>query len=129
MRFAGSAKVREVLRGILQPGQGTAAMEGRVGQAIRQMVATGLCALIILVPMGQGTAFAQQAAPANNAQPWTPLSPDQLDQLVAPIALYPDALVAQVLAGATYPQQIPDADRWRELDGRRPDRASMSSDH
>jgi hypothetical protein len=35
-----------------------------------------------------------------------------LEQLVAPIALYPDALVAQILAGATYPTQIVEADRW-----------------
>ncbi len=43
-----------------------------------------------------------------------PLSPDQLDQLVAPIALYPDALVAQVLAASTYPTQVVDADRWMQ---------------
>ena len=41
-----------------------------------------------------------------------PLSPDQLDSLVAPIALYPDALVAQVLAAATDPDQIAYADDW-----------------
>src|SRR6202022_4806121 len=39
-------------------------------------------------------------------------SPAQLQQLVAPIALYPDALVAQILAAATYPDQIVEADRW-----------------
>jgi Protein of unknown function (DUF3300) len=39
-------------------------------------------------------------------------SGDRLEQLVAPIALYPDALVAQILAGATYPTQIVEADRW-----------------
>jgi hypothetical protein len=39
-------------------------------------------------------------------------SAEDLDQLVAPIALYPDALVAQILAGATYPSQISEADRW-----------------
>jgi hypothetical protein len=39
-------------------------------------------------------------------------STQALDQLVAPIALYPDALVAQILAGATYPTQIVEADRW-----------------
>ncbi len=39
-------------------------------------------------------------------------SPQQLEQLVAPIALYPDALVAQVLAASTYPTEIVDADRW-----------------
>jgi hypothetical protein len=36
----------------------------------------------------------------------------QLQQLVAPIALYPDALVAQILAAATYPDQVVEADRW-----------------
>jgi hypothetical protein len=41
-------------------------------------------------------------------------APPQLDQLVARIALYPDPLVAQILAGATYPDQIPDAARWAD---------------
>jgi uncharacterized membrane protein YgcG len=41
-----------------------------------------------------------------------PFNPDQLEQLVAPIALYPDTLVAQILAGATYPAQIIAADHW-----------------
>jgi len=41
-----------------------------------------------------------------------PLSADQLDSLVAPIALYPDALVAQVLAAATNPDQVAYADDW-----------------
>jgi uncharacterized membrane protein YgcG len=39
-------------------------------------------------------------------------SPDELNQLVAPIALYPDALVAQVVAAASYPTEIVEADRW-----------------
>jgi hypothetical protein len=39
---------------------------------------------------------------------------DTLDQLVAPIALYPDALVAQILAAATYPAEIVEADRWMQ---------------
>lgn len=38
--------------------------------------------------------------------------PGRLDQLVARIALYPDPLVAQILAAATYPDQVPDAARW-----------------
>jgi Protein of unknown function (DUF3300) len=41
-------------------------------------------------------------------------SPQELQQLVAPIALYPDALVAQILASATYPTQIVEADRWMQ---------------
>jgi len=39
-------------------------------------------------------------------------TPDQLDQLLAPVALYPDALLAQVCAASTDPQQILDADNW-----------------
>jgi Protein of unknown function (DUF3300) len=41
-----------------------------------------------------------------------PLTSDQLDALVAPIALYPDALVAQILAAATNPDQITYAEDW-----------------
>lgn len=40
--------------------------------------------------------------------------PEQLDQLVARIALYPDPLLAQVLAAATFPDQIPDAAGWAD---------------
>ena len=39
-------------------------------------------------------------------------SRDQIDQMVAPIALYPDALMSQVLMAATYPEQVADADQW-----------------
>ena len=48
---------------------------------------------------------AQDAAPAN-------LSPTDIDALVAPIALYPDALVAQVLAASTYPTEVVEASQW-----------------
>lgn len=41
-------------------------------------------------------------------------SPPQLDDLVARVALYPDPLLSQVLAGATYSDQIPDASRWAD---------------
>jgi len=49
--------------------------------------------------------------PQGNAQSSAPSQQD-LEQLVAPIALYPDALVAQILAGSTYPTHIVEADRW-----------------
>jgi len=51
-----------------------------------------------------------QEAPATDAQQL--LDTGQLDQLVAPIALYPDPLVAQVLMASTYPLEIVQADRW-----------------
>ncbi|TBU70017.1 DUF3300 domain-containing protein [Serratia marcescens] len=43
---------------------------------------------------------------------YAPLSADQLYQLVSPVALFPDKLLAQVLAGAGYPDQISAADAW-----------------
>jgi uncharacterized membrane protein YgcG len=56
---------------------------------------------------------AQDQTPAPDDQaPYAKLSEDQLDRLVAPIALYPDSLVAQILAASTYPSQIVDAETW-----------------
>ena len=53
----------------------------------------------------------QNAQPPAQA-PYAQQTPEQLQQLVAPIALYPDALVAQVLAASTFPEQVVQADRW-----------------
>jgi hypothetical protein len=55
---------------------------------------------------------ASQPAPASTAPAVAPLTSSQLDALVAPIALYPDALVAQVLAGASYADEVAFADLW-----------------
>jgi hypothetical protein len=41
-------------------------------------------------------------------------TPEDLQQLVAPIALYPDALVAQILAASTHVAEVVDADRWMQ---------------
>src|SRR5437899_3112041 len=60
------------------------------------------------------------AAPAF-AQDDGPFSPAQLDQLLAPIALYPDSLLSQVLMASTYPSNVAEPARWSryhsELDG------------
>jgi hypothetical protein len=60
---------------------------------------------------GQASGYPQQGYGQQLAQ-MQPLSPDQLTQMVAPIALYPDALVAQILAASTYPAQVSAADQW-----------------
>jgi len=52
---------------------------------------------------------AQDQAPATT---YAAPTPDQLYQLVAPIALFPDNLIAQVLAASTYPDQITEAWNW-----------------
>src|SRR6516164_10416763 len=48
------------------------------------------------------------APPAQEAK----ITPDQLDSLVAPIALYPDPLLAQVLAASTYPLELIQLQQW-----------------
>src|SRR5271170_2170585 len=48
---------------------------------------------------------------------YAPLGAQQLNQLVAPIALYPDSLVAQVLTASTYPQQVADANGFVQQNG------------
>ncbi len=57
---------------------------------------------------------------------------DQLEQLVAPIALYPDALLAQILMASTYPLEIVEADRWMrnqpELEGEALNQALLEKD-
>jgi hypothetical protein len=56
---------------------------------------------------GQDYAYGDQPpgyAPQPSAQ--APLSPDQLNQLLAPVALYPDSLLAQILTASTYPEQV-----------------------
>jgi uncharacterized protein DUF3300 len=63
------------------------------------------------------TATAAPATPVPEAasQPGPPpgaATAQELQELVSPIALYPDVLVAQILAGSTYPDQIVEADRW-----------------
>jgi hypothetical protein len=57
----------------------------------------------------------QTAAPSPSSptgQTAAPFRPEQLDQLTAPIALYPDPLVGQILMAATYPLEVVEANRW-----------------
>ena len=54
----------------------------------------------------------QGLAPDLQAQGPPPPTPQQLDQLLAPIALYPDALLAQITTASTNPQEILDVANW-----------------
>jgi hypothetical protein len=77
-------------------------------------------ALLLAIPVAAAAQTADTpAAPASQAQPPSPtpptvelLKPEQLEALVAPIALYPDELLANVLAASTYPLEVVQADRW-----------------
>jgi len=71
-----------------------------------------LSGAIMLVPIAQQP-VAQDAAPtAAAAMATKAFSQQELDELLAPIALYPDALLAQVFMASTYPMEIVEAARW-----------------
>jgi len=57
-----------------------------------------------------------QPQPGYGQQPQA-LTADQLEQMVAPLALNPDQLIALMLAASTYPAQVQDADHWRQAQG------------
>jgi hypothetical protein len=53
------------------------------------------------------------APPQQDSQPSAPpLTPDQLQDLVAPVALYPDTLLSEILAATTYPIEVVEAQQW-----------------
>ncbi len=62
----------------------------------------GLFAALALVPIGRAQDAGQPA----------PFKKEEIEQLVAPVALYPDALVAQILMASTYPLEVVSAARW-----------------
>jgi len=76
-------------------------------------VLVAFAALVLTSPL-----FAQNPPPtyaADQSQAPPPsFAPEQLDQLVGRIALYPDSLLSQVLAAATFPEQIPEAAKWAD---------------
>jgi hypothetical protein len=58
--------------------------------------------------------FALAPCIASAQAPPPTYGPDELDKLVSRVALYPDSLLAQVLAAAGYPDEIPDAAKWAD---------------
>jgi hypothetical protein len=74
-----------------------------VMMAVRAVVA------VILLALSQAAIAQTQEATAQSDQL---LKPEQLDALVAPIALYPDTLLAEILMASTYPLEVVEAERW-----------------
>ena len=77
----------------------------RIGSALAIAVIT---ALLSWPALAEGEA----TSPDTSGSQQQTLSQGELDALVAPIALYPDALLAQVLMASTYPLEVVQADRW-----------------
>lgn len=90
-------------------------------KAIQQNVSMLMCTTLLITSVTVKPAYGfqeQSPQPSSSTSPSSPppavapLTSDQLDVLVAPIALYPDSLVAQVLGAATFPDQVAIADYW-----------------
>jgi Protein of unknown function (DUF3300) len=96
-------------------------------QSVRSVTAI-ICAVIIL-PYNVLLYAMQEKPQANAASQASPgnqdskLSKDQLDSLVAPIALYPDPLLAQTLVACTYPLEIVQLQQWLEKNKNLKDKA------
>jgi hypothetical protein len=82
-------------------------------KALRKRCFAAMSAMVLCLAAVQDEAGGGQAtnAPASGEE-YAPLTAEELDGLVAPIALYPDALVAQILGAATFPDQVTEADGW-----------------
>ena len=73
-----------------------------------------LCGCLVLASVPNGFANPVATSAPQPALQAVVQSPEQLQQLVAPIALYPDPLIGQILASATYPTEVIDAGKWMQ---------------
>jgi hypothetical protein len=79
---------------------------------LKQVLALVLvCGIVLVTSPAYAVPDGSMYLPPQDAPP-APIPASQIDSLVAPIALYPDALVAQVLAASTYPNEVVEADQW-----------------
>ncbi|MFN8006935.1 MAG: DUF3300 domain-containing protein [Terriglobia bacterium] len=93
----------------------------RNGKIFRTLV--GVLCVIAVVPGESLGYLAQSSAPKPTSTQAAKIPPDQLDSLVAPIALYPDPLLAQTLAASTYPLEIVQLQQWLEKNKNLKDKA------
>jgi len=81
---------------------------------LQQCTAVFLSWCLLLVSTRDGLALQAYVSSSQPPAQAVQESPEQLQQLVAPIALYPDTLIAQILVAATYPEQVVEAERFIE---------------
>jgi len=84
----------------------------RVAAAISSTVLLAAAMFAQQQPIEQPGQLPDQGAPADQGPAPPPLNLQQLDDLVAPIALYPDNLLSQILAASTYPIEVVEAQQW-----------------
>ena len=78
-------------------------------QLLRELIA--IICIAALAPGSTALAVTQEQPPASDSQA-AKLPPEQLDSLVAPIALYPDPLLSQTLVASTYPLEVIQLQQW-----------------
>jgi hypothetical protein len=96
-------------------------------QQFRLRTLTGVLPFLLAAPvvaLAQPTPPTQAEANAALNPAAAAFSPQQLDQMLAPIALYPDPLLIELLMAATFPQQIIDAEQWLQ----EPNNAALTGD-
>ncbi len=81
------------------------------GVSFASLLLRGLAATAVLIPAMPPATLAQEAQPAA-APAEQQFNPEQLDAMLAPIALYPDTLLTQILMAAGFPLEIVQAQRW-----------------
>jgi hypothetical protein len=86
--------------------------EKRWKRAIRSLAAAVCAALLVPGEASFAATQEQQPQAGNSQQAAAKLPPEQLDSLVAPIALYPDPLLSQTLMASTYPLEIVQLQQW-----------------
>ena len=87
---------------------------------------SALCCLVSLSLGGMPVLHAQTtsgAAPTSAAAAPAAFSQGELESMVAPIALYPDSLLSQILMASTYPLEVVEAARWRKSNPNLKDKA------
>jgi len=89
-----------------------------IHMAARRVTSVACAVCLIAFPSAAPLLGQNPAPPPPDAQQTTQLlAPNQLDTLVAPIALYPDPLLGQVLAASTYPLEVVEVQQWLQQNG------------
>jgi hypothetical protein len=83
-------------------------------KSLYHCMAVFLCGSVVLASAPSGFAAPTTTSTSHPAPEAVQQDPQQLRELVAPIALYPDPLVAQIMAAATYPSEVMEAQQWMQ---------------
>jgi len=102
-------------------------IRSRILRRVAQNSMAVLCCALLVPGDALPLVQAQEQAAGSAQQEAPKIPPDQLDSLVAPIALYPDPMLAQVLAASTYPLEIIQLQQWLQKNKNLKDKALVDA--